>query len=219
MAIAIGEKTLRLYAVTAPGSLLDPTVKARARVWLEAGVRAIQLREKRVKPADLLPLGRYLRAMTSEYGALLIVNDDPYLARVLNADGCHLGQEDMDIAKARQVMGPDKIVGLSTHNREQIEAAAGMDIDYVGVGPVFRSSTKDIGRPLTGPELPGWAATRLDVPVVAIGGIDQDNVGQVVQHGCTNIAVVSALNNTPDPGQSARDLLQILSAPIGGGRS
>lgn len=204
---------LRLYAITANGAAKDRSARARIRHWLEAGVRTIQLREKKLPPADIVQFGKFLRAITAEYGALLIVNDDPVLAEMLGADGCHLGWEDMRASEARRLLGESKIIGLSTHNREQIEKAAEMDVDYIGVGPIYATDTKETQYPATGPELAGWAVANAGVPVVAIGGINLGNVALVASAGCTNAAVIAALNRTSRPGEAARAMLDILNSP------
>lgn len=212
MKFEIGPTTLRLYAITADGAAHDPRSKMRVRQWLQAGVRAIQLREKTLPATEIAPFGQYLRAITAEYGALFIVNDDPHLAALLDADGCHLGWDDMKIAEARKILGHDKIIGLSTHSSSQVVLASKMDVDYVGVGPIYQSNTKEAGRPLLGPAFAGWAAEALRVPAVAIGGINLANVGQLAAAGCRNVAVVSALSQTAQPAEIARAFLDILKA-------
>ncbi len=204
-------RDLRLYALTADGGARDPAGKTRVRAWLEAGVRAVQLRETQLPPDQVVGFGRFLRAVTAEYGALLIVNDDPQLAQLIEADGCHLGQEDMRPALARKILGPEKLIGLSTHSRAEVLTAAEKGVDYIGVGPIFQSSTKDVGRALLGPEFAGWAAARSGLPVVAIGGVTLDNVGQLVAAGCPSVAVLGALNQPPEPGAAARAFLEALS--------
>lgn len=214
MRYPLDANVMRLYAITAPGAAADPAAKDRARAWLEAGVRMIQLREKNVPRESLVPFGRYLRALTAEYDALFIVNDDPHLAALLDADGVHLGQEDARVSEARRILGRDKILGLSTHDQRQVLEAADMDVDYLGVGPVFTSTTKNVGRPLLGPEFAGWAWRKAQQPVVAIGGIQLANVGRIVAEGCRNVAVVSAINAHPRPGDVVRAFLGILNAPV-----
>ncbi|MBI3736344.1 thiamine phosphate synthase [Candidatus Sumerlaeota bacterium] len=203
---------LRLYAITEDGAALFRGVKQRIRLWLEAGVRTIQLREKKLSAAEIVPFGKFLRAITAEYGALFIVNDDPVLAQLLEADGCHLGWDDMKPAEARKILGPEKIIGLSTHSREQVLAAAGIEADYIGVGPIFPSPTKQAVREPLGPELAGWAAGAVEMPVVAIGGISIGNAARVASAGCPNVAVISALNKTQRPGEVVRAFLDILQA-------
>jgi thiamine-phosphate pyrophosphorylase len=213
MALGAEISSLRLYAITRDGAALDPQMPARVRAWLRGGVRAIQLREKRLGRAALLHFGRWLRATTREYGALFIVNDDPMLARLLEADGVHLGQTDGSIAEARELLGSEAIIGLSTHNREQVLAATNSGADYIGVGPIFATTTKDSEWPVLGPEFAGWAARESALPIVAIGGINLVNVETLVALGCRNAAVVSALNHASDPAETARAFLHILNSP------
>jgi thiamine-phosphate pyrophosphorylase len=202
---------LRLYAITPDGAYRDPAMRLWARGLLQAGVRAIQLREKgRVRRSDLLPWGRFLRAITAEYGALFIVNDDPFLARALRADGCHVGQDDLALDKVRKIMGNNRIVGLSTHDREQVLAAADANVDYIGVGPIFASTSKKAGRTLLGPEFAGWAAANSGLPTVAIGGITLENVAEIAAAGCTNVAVISALARAPQLTEVVRGFLETL---------
>lgn len=212
MSVHFNPEALRLYAITGDGAALNPAFKRRVREWLQAGVRAIQLRDKALPGEDVERLGRFLRPITAEYGALLIVNDEPRLAVEIGADGCHLGQGDLSIAEARRIMGSDKIIGLSTHTREQVLAADHSGADYIGVGPIFRSSSKDVGREVMGPEFAGWAAEHSALPTVAIGGIGLGNAAQVAAAGCRRIAAIGALNEGARPGEVARALLGILNS-------
>lgn len=213
MTATFDPSALKLYAITADGSAMDRRSRHRVRLWLEAGVRTIQLRDKLLSPADLVPFGRYLRGVTAEYGAQFIVNDDPHLAELLDADGCHLGWDDMSVDEARAILGDDKIIGLSTHDRDQVLAAAGMDIDYIGVGPIFQTNTKQTDRTLLGPEFAGWATRTAGLPVVAIGGVNIGNLAQLVTAGCENVAVIGALNNTGRPTEVVRAFFDILNTP------
>jgi thiamine-phosphate pyrophosphorylase len=173
------------------------------RAALLGGVDVVQLREKDVPRGELLRAAEELRGLCSAAGALFLVNDDPELARDAAADGVHVGQDDAPVAEARVVVGPDALVGLSTHSVEQIEAADGAD--YVGVGPVWETPTK-AGRPGVGLELVGEASRRARVPWFAIGGIDLDNADEVVVAGATRIAVVRAIGDAADPEAAARAL-------------
>lgn len=212
MSLKTESSMLRLYAITADGAALDPETPKRVKAWLRAGVRAIQLREKEIDARALVPFGKWLRGVTREFGAHFIVNDNPQLAYAVEADGVHLGQEDGSIAEARELLGAEAVIGLSTHNREQVLAAADSGADYIGVGPIFSSPTKDVGRPLLGPEFAAWAARESPLPAVAIGGINLINVETLVALGCRNVAVVSALNETDNPGETARAFLRILNS-------
>jgi thiamine-phosphate diphosphorylase len=204
------QNALRLYAITAEGAYLSPRYKARVRLWLQAGVRAVQFREKGVERERLLPLGRFLRAICAEYGALLIVNDDIELAAELRADGCHLGQEDADLKEARRRLGRRAILGLSTHTAEQVIHAKGAGADYIGVGPIFRPVSKPSPWAPLGPEFAGWAARASGLPTVAIGGVSLSNVERVARAGCPAAAVISALHATSRPARTTRAFLDIL---------
>src|SRR5207247_3526750 len=138
------------------------------------------------------------RRLANTYVALFIVNDDPYLALELRADGVHLGQDDMAPAEARRIMGPDAIIGLSTHSAEQIRAASDAPVDYISVGPIWETPTKE-GRAATGLELIRTAEEIATVPWFAIGGIDVDNVEQVTAAGAERICVVGAVRDAADP--------------------
>jgi thiamine-phosphate diphosphorylase len=174
----------------------DP--EALLNVTMAAGAGMIELRDRDQPRAVIERSGRTYRRLANTYSALFIVNDDPYLAMELSADGVHVGQDDMDPAEARRIMGPDAIIGLSTHSREQIEAAASRPVDYISVGPIWETPTKE-GRPATGLELISTAAEIAKIPWFAIGGIDHGNVDQVVQAGAERICVVRAILDASDP--------------------
>ena len=169
------------------------------------GAWLVELRDREQPRSVIERSGRTFRRLANTYGALFIVNDDPYLARELSADGVHLGQDDMDPVEARRIMGADAIIGLSSHSREQIEAASSAPVDYISVGPIWETPTKE-GRPATGLELIRTAAEIASKPWFAIGGIDPDNVGQVVEAGAKRICVVRAIRDASDPRAAATAL-------------
>jgi thiamine-phosphate pyrophosphorylase len=172
---------------------------------LDGGVDIVQLRAKDAGDDDVLAAARRFAAACAEHGALLIVNDRPDLAVAAGADGVHVGQDDMPVRRAREIVGPERIVGLSTHSPAQIDAAAG--VDYIGVGPVNATPTKP-GRPAVGLELVQYASVHAQVPFFAIGGIDPSNVAAVRAAGAQRVAVVRALVDAEDPGAAARALLE-----------
>jgi thiamine-phosphate pyrophosphorylase len=186
----------RLYLVI--GDRLDV-----AEAALRGGVDVIQLRVKDRSDEELLPVARELRRLCAAYGALFIVNDSPTLAVTADADGVHVGQEDTPLAEARRVVGPDRLVGVSTHSAEEIAAAAGAD--YLGVGPVFETPTKP-GATAVGLELVREAARSARVPWFAIGGIGETTLPDVLASGAVRIAVVRAIADAPDPESAARSL-------------
>jgi thiamine-phosphate pyrophosphorylase len=185
---------------------------------LRGGVGIVQLRMKDAsEDAILAAAGRFKRAC-DEHGALLILNDRPELALAAGADGVHLGQDDAPVPDARKLVGDQCLIGLSTHTREQVDAAGDTGADYIGVGPVNQTPTKP-GRPAVGLELVRYAASHAGVPFFAIGGIFTTNADAVAAAGATRIAVVRALTEAADPEAVARGLRATLGrteeAPVG----
>ena len=184
---------------------------------LRGGVDVVQLRVKDAQPAAIEATARRFRARCRDHGALFIVNDHPQLAADVDADGAHLGQDDLAIAEARRIVGPQRLLGLSTHSPEQIDVADA-EADYIGVGPVNETPTKP-GRPAVGLELVRYAARHAAVPFFAIGGISPANAGAVRKAGAGRIAVVRALTEAGDPEHTARVLRKLVTAeeeaPVG----
>jgi thiamine-phosphate pyrophosphorylase len=193
----------------------DP--EALLNAAMSVGVGMVELREREQPRGVIERSGRTFRRLADTYSALFIVNDDPYLAVELRADGVHVGQEDMPPAEARKVVGPNAIVGLSTHSREQIEAAAEQPVDYVSVGPIWETPTKE-GRPPTGLELIRTAAEIAQRPWFAIGGIDTTNVAEVVEAGAERICVVRAICDASDPRSAAAELFAAVDPAARGER-
>jgi thiamine-phosphate pyrophosphorylase len=176
---------------------------------LDAGVDIIQLRMKDGGDGEIVAAGRRFARAAGEHGALFILNDRPDLVAATGADGVHVGQDDAAVSDARAVVGPERIVGLSTHSPEQVDAAARAAVDYIGVGPVHATPTKP-GRPAVGLELVRYAADHATVPFFAIGGISPANVSAVRGAGARRVAVVRALTEARDPAAAARTLRQAL---------
>lgn len=185
----------RLYLVTAARRDLATFLEAA----VAGGVDLVQVREKELPDGNLLQILEEARAVTRRLGVPLIVNDRPDLAVLVGADGVHVGQDDLPVAAARRFGLP---VGLSTHAPEELARA---EADYVGVGPVFATPTKE-GRPAVGLELVRHAATHARMSWFAIGGIDETNVSDVVAAGARRIAVVRAIGDAADPERAARAL-------------
>jgi thiamine-phosphate pyrophosphorylase len=185
----------RLYLVTPVRVDLEGFLEAAIR----GGVDIVQVRERELTDSELLRALEGVRALTHRLGVPLVVNDRPDLAVLCGADFVHVGQDDLPVNAARRFgLG----VGLSTHARREIDAAGS---DYIGVGPVFETPTKE-GRAAVGVELVRYAAERARVPWFAVGGIDSANVDEVVAAGARRIAVVRAIVDSPDPERAARDL-------------
>ncbi|HKZ13336.1 MAG TPA: thiamine phosphate synthase [Solirubrobacterales bacterium] len=197
-------RTARLYFVCdARPHGADP--EALLRAALGGGVDIVQLREKQLGRAEIERAASTFRRMADNYSALFIVNDDPDLARIVNADGVHVGQDDASVEEARAALGANAIVGQSTHSEEQIAAAEGRDIDYFAVGPVWETPTKP-GRPAVGLDLVTHAAGVAQKPFFAIGGISPLNADQVVAAGAQRMCVVRAIRDAPHPEVAAEAL-------------
>jgi thiamine-phosphate pyrophosphorylase len=197
-------RTARLYfCCDARPSGEDPEPLLRAA--LSGGVDIVQLRDKSLPRRDVELAGLTFRRLCDTYSALFIVNDDPDLAYACRADGLHVGQDDMPAAEVLEALGPDAIVGLSTHSEEQIAAAASQPVDYISVGPIWETPTKE-GRPAVGLDLISHAAESAAHPFFAIGGIDTANAEQVVGAGAQRLCVVRAIRDAADPAAAAERL-------------
>jgi len=181
------------------------------RAALAGGVDVVQLRDKGLADEELTAAARAARAECRRAGALFVVNDRPAVALAAGADGVHVGQDDMPLARVRELVGPELVVGLSTHTPAEIDAASasGTGCDYIGVGPVHATPTKP-GRPAVGLDLVRYAAAHAAVPYFAIGGIDAANAPAVLAAGARRIAVVRAIADAPDPERAARALRALL---------
>lgn len=191
---------------------------ARPREWIAAAVRGgvdlIQLRDKTLSDTQLVEASK---AFTG-HDALFILNDRPDLVDACGADGIHVGQDDDPPKVARAAVGPDRIVGRSTHEPSQAAAAmADRDVDYLAVGPVHATPTKP-GRPAAGLEYVSFAAGAVTKPWFAIGGLDAGNVHEVVERGASRIVVVRAITEAEDPEAAARALRGALEGRVGAGR-
>jgi thiamine-phosphate pyrophosphorylase len=180
---------------------------------LRGGVDLFQLRDKDAGDDELLDAAETARALCHAAGALFLLNDRPDLAAACGADGVHVGQDDEPVAAARAHVGPDAIVGLSTHAIDQARAGAAGGADYIAVGPVHATPTK-LGRPAIGLEPVRWAAAHVALPWFAIGGLDAGTLDAVVEAGARRAVVVRAIADADDPEAAAR----ALSAALPGGR-
>lgn len=197
----------RLYLVC--GELTDDRLDAA----LLGGVQLVQLRLKGAAPGHIVEAGRRFADVCSRRDVPLILNDHPELVEAAGADGVHLGQDDLPVVQARELMGSDRIIGLSTHDADQIDAAGRLGVDYIGVGPVHTTPTKP-GRAAVGAGLVATAAQRAQVPFFAIGGINAGNLAAVVAAGARRVAVVRAIAEADDPERAARDLRAALEAGV-----
>ena len=205
----------QLYLVTSPAPNLESVVVAA----LEAGVRLVQYRAKAEAPAgggpaitdrQRLAEARALRQLCARHGALFLVNDRLDLALAVDADGVHLGQDDLPPAIARRLLGPDRLIGRSSHRLEQLQQAVADGCDYVGVGPVNATPTKP-GRDPVGLDYVRQAAAESPIPFFAIGGIDATSLEAALSAGANRVAVVRAIIEATDPGAASAALLARLA--------
>jgi thiamine-phosphate pyrophosphorylase len=201
----------RLY-VLIDGRSSPEVFSALAKSLIEAGVHIIQLRDKRLDDRQLLDRARLLRELTRGTNSLFIMNDRPDLAMLSQADGVHVGQEEVAVKDARRIVGPDALVGVSTHSLEQARQAVLDGANYIGVGPTFPSETKQFAD-YPGLELLRAVAAEIRLPAFAIGGINADNLPEVAAAGFRRVAVGGALLNAADPAMMVRKLLSQLEPP------
>jgi len=180
---------------------------ALAEAAVRGGATVVQLRGKALSYREFLDLGLRAADRLAGTGVPLIVNDRVDVALACGADGAHLGQEDMPLAEARKVLGPDRIIGISTHSTAQAREAALAGADYIGFGPVFPTATKDAG-PLQGVEVLKQVRASVGLPVIAIGGIGAENIGAVLAAGADGAAVISAVLGAPDVTAAATRLVE-----------
>lgn len=196
---------VRLYLVTDASPCSQP-IERCVREAIAGGVGMVQLREKGLSDARLLDVATRCASVCRDQNIPFIVNDRLDIALACGADGVHVGQDDLPIASIRSVAGDDFIVGLSTHSPDQIEEAAQLGPDYIGVGPVYETPTKE-GRKAVGVELVSYAARHAAQPFFAIGGLDPSNVVEVVQAGARGVSVLRWVGQAVDPMDAVRELL------------
>ena len=180
-----------------------------AEAAVRAGVKIVQLRMKHASREDVLREGRELRRVTAGTGTLFIVNDDPSIAVEVAADGVHVGQDDMPVAEVRARFPSLGLVGLSTHSPAQARAAIAQSPDYIGVGPVWATPTKDIPDPTLGVETAVQMARSVPFPAVCIGGVDAERLPELLRAGARNFSVVRAVCAADDPYAAIVHLQQV----------
>ena len=185
------------------GRLADAVAAA-----LDGGATIVQLREKTLDDTSLLALARELTELCHARGVPLIVDDNVEVALAAGADGVHVGQSDMDVRRARELLGPDKILGVSAHNAEEARAAQAAGADYLGCGAAFVTGTKPDAHPVSAETMCAVTAA-VGIPVVAIGGIDEHNILELSGRGLAGVAVVSGIFAQPDIAAAARRLREL----------
>lgn len=192
------------------------TLADLADAYLAGGARFIQLRSKHASSGAFLASCADLVERAHKAGAIVIVNDRADIAALSSADGVHVGQEDLDPASVRKILGGSAIIGISTHTQAQVRASSRLPVDYIAVGPLFGTSTKDTGYPAVGTALVGEAAAMIRAadsmtPIVAIGGITLERAREVIEAGAASVAVISDLLSTGNPEARVKEYLRALS--------
>ena len=200
---------LRLYAVTDRSWSADEAdFWRRVSEAMEGGAQVVQLREKHLSHEAMLRAAERFVALCRKCGAVSIINDDVEAAVASGADGVHVGQEDLEAGRARELLGPDKLIGVSAHSVEEALAAQAAGADYLGVGAAFVTGTKTDAKPISRETIRAITAA-VDIPVVAIGGISRDNILELRDCGLDGVAVVSALFAKTDVKAAAEELLRL----------
>ncbi len=204
----------RLY-VLVDGAASEDDFERRAGQLVQAGVDVLQLRDKRLEDSSLIQRARCLRRLTSGTDVLCVINDRPDIAKLVAADGVHVGQEEMAPADVRAIVGPDVLIGVSTHSIEQVRQAVLDGADYLGVGPVFRSHTKSFEQ-FPGLDFVAQVAAEVTLPIFAIGGIDTSNVQLVMEAGVSRVAIGAAVWSADDPIRETESIRRQLATPVPG---
>jgi thiamine-phosphate pyrophosphorylase len=202
------DTSLATYLVTEDALAAAGGTPSVVEAAIAGGVDMVQLREKERTARERYSIGREVRAICAAAGVPMIVNDRIDLAMALEADGVHLGADDVPVTVARELLGPDAIVGRSVDGADAAAAAAADGADYVGVGAVYETQTKAVSdaQQAVGPDRIAAIATQVAIPIVGIGGITPDSAGAVIDAGAAGVAVVSAIMADPDPQAATRRL-------------
>jgi thiamine-phosphate pyrophosphorylase len=201
----------RLYVIL-DSALLTLPAHDCAQSLADAGVRLLQYRSKAASARELLKSSQNLASLLAPRGVSFVVNDRADVAALAGASGVHVGQEDLGVEQARELVGSHKWVGVSTHNLEQFHSAAATSADYIAVGPIFATSSKANPDPVVGTEFIRQVRALTDKPIVAIGGITLENAASVIAAGADSVAVISDILRARDPGERARQYLDLLGA-------
>ncbi len=203
--INCSKKELMLYAVTDRHWLGEETLYDQVKKALDGGATFVQLREKKLDREDFLAEALEIQKLCREYGVPFVINDEVSIAKDIDADGVHVGQSDMEAMDVRKVLGPDKILGVSAQTVEQAIIAEKHGADYLGVGAVFATGSKDDADDVSHETLKAICEA-VSIPVIAIGGITKDNVSELAGSGICGVAVISAIFGQNDIKKATEDL-------------
>ena len=199
---------LGLYGITAENFSMGRSNYEVVTEMIKSGIKIIQYREKYKSLREKLEEAKILCELCKKNNVLFIVNDHVDIALMVDADGVHVGQEDMPVNEIRKIIGENKIIGLSTHSVEDVHKAVLQDVDYIGVGPIFPTTTKD--RAAVGIEYVEYVEKNIDLPYIAIGGIKESNLSQIVEKGAKRIALVSEIVGADDIIEKVNSLNKII---------
>ena len=205
--MTIGKKDLLLYAVTDRSWLRNQTLYEQVEEALRGGATFIQLREKKLGYDEFLEEAKQIQKLCKEYKVPFVINDNVEIAKQIGADGVHVGQDDMESGKVRTLLGEDKIIGVSAHNVEEALLAQANGADYLGVGAVFNTTSKDDVSTLNH-EVLKEICKAVSIPVIAIGGINEENVLKLAGTGICGVAVISAIFAKDDIKEATKSLRQ-----------
>ncbi|SKA61594.1 thiamine-phosphate diphosphorylase [Eubacterium uniforme] len=193
----VKKEDMLLYGITDRSWLNGRTLSEVVKESLEGGVTILQIREKDIDEKNFLEEAKEIKKICEKFNVPLIINDNVEIAKMVDADGVHLGQDDMDIEEARKILGPEKIIGITAKTIEQAKEAQMKGADYLGSGAIYTSGTKQNAKRLTVEDLKAICAS-VEIPVVAIGGLTYDNIDVLKDSGISGIAVVSAIYASTD---------------------
>lgn len=211
----LDNKELMLYLVTDRTWLKEESLESVVETALKNGVSFVQLREKDLSFEDFKDLADKIKSVTDKYHIPLVINDNIKVAVEVATDGVHIGQGDMDVKEARDLIGPEKILGVSAETLEQAKRAEEDGADYIGVGAIFPTGSKDDARSVSIETLKK-INKGVNIPVVAIGGINHENIEELGGSEIDGVAVISAILAKEDPGKAARDLRKLADKFLGG---
>lgn len=204
----VEHKKMRLYAITDRHWLNGEKLVDQVEEICQAGITFLQLREKNVTHEEMVAEGKVIKEITDRYQIPFVINDDIYAAKEIDADGVHIGQSDMEYQEARKILGEDKIIGVSAGNLKEALEAQKAGADYIGVGAVFHTDTKSDARAVSQEELKE-ICDHMEIPVVAIGGIDEETILSLKGSGIDGVSVISAIFASEDKKAATKRLLKL----------
>ena len=204
----IEKNAMQLYAITDRNWLNGNTLASQVEEALRGGATFLQLREKNASKEEIIKEALEIKEICKKYNVPFVIDDDVDIAKEVNADGVHIGQNDASYTYARDILGDNKIIGMTAHNLEEAMAAQNSGADYIGVGAVFNTSTKLDTIPMSRETLM-QITSNISIPVVAIGGINESNILELKGSGVDGVAVISAIFSKKDITEAAKNLLSL----------